>query len=313
MNTRDFGLIIKKAAVSWQSDKAARLGAALAYYSAFSIGPLLLLTVGVAGLIFGKDAARGRLLSQIRSVTGNQAGEVLETMLAAGEEPGAGTIATVTGSVMLVLGAAGVFGALQDALNTIWEVEPKSDRGIWGIVQDRFLSLTMVLGFAFLLLVSLIVSSGLAAITSLLQGWWEIGVAGQVADFILSLVVIMLLFASIFKYLPDALVAWKDVWFGAAVTSFLFTVGKLAIGFYLGHSAIASAYGAAGSLAVLLVWLYYSAQIFLFGAELTKAHATLFGRAIFPAPNAERVTLGTRQRAGMLTDGSMSAAHVEPR
>jgi membrane protein len=233
-------------------------------------------------------------------------------MLAAGEETGAGAIATVAGSVMLVLGAAGVFGALQDALNTIWEVEPKSDRGIWGIVQDRFLSLTMVFGFAFLLLVSLIVSSGLAAITSLLQGWWEIGVAGQVADFILSLVVIMLLFASIFKYLPDALVAWKDVWFGAAVTSFLFTVGKLAIGFYLGHSAIASAYGAAGSLAVLLVWLYYSAQIFLFGAELTKAHATLFGSAIIPSQNAERVTLGTRQQQGMLTAGPMSAAGLEP-
>jgi membrane protein len=260
---------------------------------------LLLLTVAAAGAIFGEDAAQGRLVTQIRGLMGEEGGAALQAMLASAKKHESGTLATILGSVMLLFGAAGLFGALQDALNTVWEVQPRDDRGVWGILQDRFLSFTMVLGAAFLLLVSLVISATLAAISHHFGDWETIGATRQALHSITAFGVITLLFAMIFKYLPDAKVAWKDVWFGAAVTSLLFAIGKLGIGLYLGHSAVASAYGAAGSLAVLLIWLYYSAQIFLFGAELTKAHAIWSGRGIVPTANAERITLEARTQQGM--------------
>ncbi len=301
MDWRDLRQIINEAAKEWQADKASRLGAALAFYSTFSIGPLLILTIAVAGMVFGEEAAQGELLGQLRGLIGDEGAKALQAMLASAQKPAASRTAAIVGAVMLVVGATGLFGALQDALDTVWEVQPKPGRGIWGILQERFLSFTMILGSAFLLLVSLIINTVLTAMSGYFGRWHKIGLVGQPIDMLVSFAVITLLFAMIFKYLPDAIVAWRDVWFGAAVTSLLFAVGKFGIGLYLGHSAIASAYGAAGSLAVLLVWLYYSAQIFLFGAELTRAHARRFGQGIIPAANAERVTAECRKQEGIGT------------
>jgi membrane protein len=190
---------------------------------------------------------------------------------------------------MLLVGALGLFGQLQDALNTVWQVQPKAGRGMLGFLRDRFLSFSMVLGTAFLLLVSLVISAALSALGGLL-GDWGASVIGQIVNAAVTLLVITLLFAMIYRFLPDAQIAWRDVWFGAVFTTVLFTVGKYLIGFYLGRAGTASAYGAAGSFAALLIWLYYSAQIFLFGAELTKAHADRCGSRIVPKDNAVSVT-----------------------
>ena len=264
--------ILIEAGSQWNADKAPRLGAALAYYTIFSIAPLLVIAIGVSGLIFGREAAQGLVSSQISHLVGEQGGEAIQTMVASASKPGVGVFGSIAGIAMLLLGAAGLFGQLQDALNTIWEVRPKEGRGVWGIIRDRFLSLSMVLGVAFLLLVSLLASSALAAVGGLLGDLQTAGI-GMALMTALDLVVITVLFALIYRYLPDARIAWRDVWFGAGATAVLFTVGKALIGLYLGRAAVGSSYGAAGSLAVLLVWLYYAAQIFLFGAELTKAYA----------------------------------------
>jgi membrane protein len=210
-------------------------------------------------------------------------------MLANAKYTGSGILATILGVIALIVGATGLFTELQGALNTVWGVQPKSGRGMWGIVKDRALSFAMVLGSALLLLASLVVSTVLDQITEQLGGWPHPVLMGQVINFLVSFGVITLLFAMIYRFLPDVVIAWRDVWLGALVTSLLFAIGKYLIGLYLGHSAVASAYGAAGSLAMLLIWLYYSAQIFLFGAELTKAYANRFGRHIVPRENAELI------------------------
>lgn len=290
--------VVKDAGKQWLADKAPRLGAALAYYTIFSIAPLLVIAIAVAGFVLGKEAAQGQITGQIEHLVGKQGGEAVQSMIESASKPGKGVVGTVLGIVMLLFGAAGLFGQLQDALNTIWEVKPKEGRGIWGIVRDRFLSLSMVLGVAFLLLVSLLVSSVLSAVVGLM-GDTEAGVIGQVVTIALDLVVITVLFALIFKYLPDAKIAWRDVWFGAAATAALFTLGKFLIGLYLGQAGVGSAYGAAGSLAVLLVWLYYASQIFLFGAELTKAYANRLGSRIKPKEHAEHVTETDRANQGL--------------
>jgi len=290
--------VVKDAATEWMTDKAPRLGAALAYYTIFSIAPLLVITIAIAGLVFGAEAAQGQVSRQVGHLVGEQGGKAVEAMVVAANKREAGTLAGVLGVVMLLVGAAGLFGQLQDALNTVWEVQPKSGRGVWGFVRDRFLSLTMVLGVAFLLLVSLVVSAALAAVGGLL-GDWQTGLVGQAVTTLVDLVVITLLFALIFKYLPDAVIGWRDVWFGAVVTAVLFAVGKVLIGVYIGQAGVASAYGAAGSLAVLLIWLYYAAQIFLFGAELTKAYANRVGSRIKPKPYAEPVTAEARAQEGL--------------
>jgi membrane protein len=241
-------------------------------------------------------------------MVGEQGGHAIKAMIQGADKPGEGILGSALGVIMLLVGAAGLFSGLQDALNTIWGVQPKPGRGIWGIVRERFLSFSMVLGCAFLLLVSLVVSAALAAVVQLL-GDWQAGILGHVLNEVVSLVVITLLFAMIFRFLPDAKIAWRDVWLGAVLTALLFEVGKFLIGLYLGHSSIASSYGAAGSLAVLLVWLYYSSQIFLFGAELTKAYADRFGSRIVPAPNAVAVTKEAKegQKAEANGDGRAAA------
>lgn len=290
--------LLREAASEWSEDKAPRLGAALAYYCAFSLAPFLVIVVAIAGLVLGAEAAQGRLTAEIRNMVGEQGGQAVETMLAHANRPAEGGVAAVLGVVMLLFGAAGLFGQLQDALNTVWEVEPKPGRGIWGIIRDRFFSLTMVLGTAFLLLVSLVVSAALSAVTSRL-GTWDQTVWGHVLNFVVSLGVVTLLFAMIYRYLPDAKIAWRDVWLGATLTAAFFTLGKFLIGLYLGYSGTASTYGAAGSLAVLLIWLYYSAQIFLFGAELTKVYADRFGSRIVPTENAQPVKEEQREEQGI--------------
>ena len=297
-NPRDLWSMLKEAGNSFIEDKAPRLGAALAYYTIFSLAPLLVIVLAVAGFLFGKQAAEGQVKGQIEELVGEDGGKAIEQMLKSADQPQTGTLATTIGVGMLLFGAAVLFGQLQDALNTIWGVQPKAGRGIMGILRDRFLSFTMVFGTAFLLLVSLVVSAALSALGRV-SGEWGLSVGGHALNVGLSLVVVTVLFAMIYRFLPDAKIAWKDVWFGAAITAVLFTAGKYLIGLYLGKTGTASAYGAAGSLAVLLIWLYYSSQIFLFGAELTKSYANLFGSRIVPKDYAEPVTAEARAEQGI--------------
>jgi membrane protein len=300
-NMKEMWGLFKSAGFRWMEHKAPRLGAALAYYTAFSLAPLLVIAIAIVGLVFGRDAATGQISAQIESVVGADGAKAVETMVASANKPASGIFATMVGVIMLLLGALGLFGQLQDALNTVWEVQPKPGRGLFTFFRERLLSLTMVLGTAFLLLVSLMVSAALAALGSLV-GEWGATILGQTLNIAVSLIVITILFAMIFRFLPDAKIAWRDVWFGAAFTTLLFTLGKFLIGLYLGKTGTASAYGAAGSLAALLIWLYYSAQIFLFGAELTKACADLHGSRILPKENAIPVTDRARAAQGIPRD-----------
>ncbi|HLJ94443.1 MAG TPA: YihY/virulence factor BrkB family protein [Gemmataceae bacterium] len=298
MGVKKWWQLVKDSASEWMNDKAPRLGAALAYYTVFSIAPLLVLVIAVAGFVFGQDAVQGQLAAQIQDLVGEQGAQAIQTMVAGASKPGSGIIATALSIILLIVGAIGLFGELQDALNTIWEVQPKPRSALWGFLRERLLSFSMVLGSIFLLLVSLVISTILTALASL-WGDWQVSIIGHVLSVIGSLIVITLLFAMIYRYLPDAKIAWSDVWLGAAVTAVLFTIGKFLIGLYLGRSSVSSAYGAAGSLAVLLIWLYYAAQIFLFGAEFTKVYADKYGSRIVPAENAEPVTDQARAQQGL--------------
>jgi membrane protein len=271
----------------WSVDKVPRLGAALAYYTVFSIVPLLVIIIAMIGLFFGQEAAQSYILQQVASLTGEQSAEAIKDMLQRASKPSTGIVATLVALSTLLIGASGLFGELQDALNSIWGVQPKPGRGIWGLMKDRFLSFLAVLGSGFLLLVSLVVSAGLAAFGKWYGGWLPAPeFVLETLNFVVSFAVIAGLFAMMFKMLPDARIAWNDVWVGAAITAFLFTVGKFAIGLYLGKSDVGSAFGAAGSWVILLVWVYYSAQIFLFGAEFTQVYANATGSRIVPTEDA---------------------------
>jgi len=258
--------LFKEAWTEFSNDKAQRLAAALAYYTLFSIAPLLLIAIGIAGLIFGRSQAQEAIIVQLRTLIGDAGAKAITEMLASAGKPRTATFAIVIGVITLLLGAAGVFGQLKDALNTIWKVGEKKGGGILGFIKERFLSFAMVLGVGFLLLVSLIIDAALALLD---KAFW------QPVQLTISFGVITVLFAMIFRFLPDIRIEWRDVWFGAACTSLLFVIGKFALGLYLGKSAIGSSYGAAGSLVVLLVWVYWSANILFFGAELTQVHARL--------------------------------------
>jgi membrane protein len=279
---------VKEIASEWSKDSVPRLGAALAYYTALSIAPLLVLALSVAALFFGDEAARSQIDHQLSALVGDQGGKAIQEMIANANEPTSGGIATVLSIATLLFGAAGVFGELQTSLNTIWGVEPKEGRGIWGFLRDRFLSFAMVLGVVFLLLVSLLLNAILAAVSDALYSVPESAeVVGHLVDFTVSVIVITLLFAMMFKLLPDVKMAWRDVWLGAFVTSLLFNLGKIAIGLYLGHSTMSSSYGVAGSFVVLLVWVFYSAQILFLGAEFTEVYANHYGSKVVPAENAK--------------------------
>jgi membrane protein len=282
--------LLKQTASDWSDDNAARLAAALAYYTVLSIAPMMVLAVAVAGIFFGEDAARGQIAAQLGSVVGPQAGNAIQTIIANSKAPAAGFWSTVIGMGVLLFGASGVFGELQASLNTVWDVAPKPGRGVRGFLEQRFFSFTMVLGVAFLLLVSLVLSAALSAIGTVVSASLPGGaVLWQAVNFVLSLGLITLLFAMIYKVIPDAKIAWRDVWVGAFVTSLLFSLGKLGLGVYLGRASLASPYGAAGSVIVLVVWVYYAAQILLLGAEFTQAYARRYGHEIEPSAHAVRV------------------------
>ncbi len=294
-------VLIRETFQDWSEDKAPRLAAALAYYTVFSLAPLLVLVIAITGLVAGNNFnVRQDIITQVQSTMGEQAAVAVNEMIDATNTGGRGIIATVIGIGTLLLGATGLFGQLQDALNTIWEVAPKPNRGIMGMLKDRFLSFTMVLGVSFLLLVSLVISAMLSSVngfvTDMLGG---LTIVAQILNFIVSTGVIALIFAMIFKILPDVEIAWSDVWVGALVTALLFNIGKSLIGLYLANSSTASAYGAAGSLVILLLWVYYSAQILFLGAEFTQVYARRHGSKLVPSENARPLTENERAQAGM--------------
>lgn len=291
--------LVKEAFQGWMEDGSLELGAALSYYTAFSLAPLLVIAIAIASLAFGREAVEGRLFGEIRGLVGPESAALIQGMIASAGRRGSGTLATVVSIVVILFGASGVFGQLQTSLDRIWHVAPKPNRGIWGLVRDRVLSFGMVLGVGFLLLVSLAVSAALAALSAYATGALpSIAPLLQAIGFVISFAVVTVLFAMIFRYLPDAKVAWRDVWVGAIATSLLFTIGRTLIGLYLGRSTVASSYGAAGSLIVILLWVYYSSQILFFGAEFTKVWAVRYGGRIVPDENAMRV-----QRVEVKEDG----------
>jgi membrane protein len=269
--------LVRDAGSDWLRHKGPQLGAAMAFYSILSLAPLLVLAVAIAAVAFGEEEAKNQLAAQMQQLMGRQGAEAIKALIEQAQQPKAGVLATVLGIATLLFGASGVFGQLQGALNTIWEVPPKPMK-VWDYLKDRFLSFTMVLGTGFLMLSSLVLSAWLTAISARLgEQSGSLEVVTQWANVLLSFVVITALFALIFRVLPDTDVGWRDVAAGAAITALLFTIGKSLIGIYLGTSGVGSAYGAAGSVVVLVIWIYYSAQIMFFGAELTHVYAYRYG------------------------------------
>jgi membrane protein len=271
--------LIKSTIEHWLAHKDARQGAALAYYSVFSIGPLLVIAIGIAGLAFGAQAARGEVQGQLSGMIGQSAADAIDSMLASANEPQQGLLATAIGIVVLLFSALGVVVQLKDALNTVWEVDEKNISGAWQFIRTYLISLTAVIGIGFLLLVSLLFTTALSAAGQYLGA--QLPQTGlQIAGSLISFAAITAMFAMMFKLLPDTEVEWRDVWLGAAITAALFELGKLLIGIYVGKLALASTYGAAASLVILLIWVYYSSQIVLLGAEFTHCYASRYrGRA----------------------------------
>ena len=301
-NPKELYQLLRDSVSAWIDDFAPSMGAAISYYTVFSIAPLLLIVIAVAGLVLGQDAASGQIFAQLQGLLGDEGAAAIEGMVQSASLSGKSFLATAVGVVTLIIGATTVFGELQSALDRIWE-SPAAEKkeGIWNLVRTRILSFGMILAIGFLLLISLVVSAGLSALGSWwspMFGGWEILL--QIVNFIVSLVVVTALFALIYKFLPRAKIGWHDVWIGAGATALLFALGKFLIGLYIGKSSIASGFGAAGSLVIVLVWVYYSAQIFLLGAEFTWVYAFRHGsrrgektdavaRVADPAKPAQRV------------------------
>lgn len=284
---RFVGSVLNEATQEWLKDNGPRMGAALAFYSVLSLAPLLVIALALAGMFFDQTLAREHLLNQMSELVGSEGAAAIKVMLERGTQEGS-KLATALGVVTLLFGASGVFGELQAAMDAVWDVKPKP-LGIWGILRARFLSFTMVIGTGFLLLISLVISTLIAALHASLEGRLpsQIEPAWHALSSLITFFIVTLLFALIFKALPDAKVEWRDVWGGAILTAALFSVGKLAISLYLGKSGLASGYGAAGSLVVLIVWVYYSSQILFFGAEITHVIARRRHKKIEPTENAE--------------------------
>ena len=286
-----FGLL-KQTFSEWLEDKAPQLGAALAYYTVFSLAPLVLVLLAIVGLIFRNDpgGAWNKITEQMSYFLDKSAVEVVQNIAQKAAQPNKSLLATIIGILLALFGASGVFGQLQDALNTIWGVKAKPGGGIWGFLRSRFLSFAMVGGVCFLLLVSLTLESVLKGFSHYIQAVLPGGIVIAMAVYwIFDLAVVILLFAIIFKFLPDAKIQWRDVWIGAAMTAIFFAIGKWALGLYLGSGSAASAYGAASSLITLLLWVYYSSQILLFGAEFTQVYACRAGRGVAPDEHAMRI------------------------
>jgi membrane protein len=300
MNAQSIWSLLKDTYDEWDEDKAPRLAAALSYYTLFSLAPLLIIAIAVAGLVFGREAVQGQLFGQIRGFVGDVGAVAIEDMIKGASNQSTGIIAAVLGFGTLLLGAAGLFGQLQDALNTIWEVQPKPGLGIVETLKQRFFSFTMGLGTGFLLLVSLVISTALTAIFGYFQNLVPgIEFLWQIVTFLISFAITAGLFALMFKVIPDVDIAWRDVLLGAVVTALLFSIGRFGLAFYLGRGSFSSTYGAAGSLVIILLWVYYSAQILFFGAEFTQVYARKRGAQIKPSSHAVAITEQARKEEGM--------------
>ncbi len=298
--------LIRKSVMAWLDDYAPSMGAALAYYTLFSLAPLLIIAIAVAGLVFGQDAARGEIVAQIQGLIGREGAIAVQGLLKSANAPAQDILATAISIVTLVIGATTVFAELQSDLDRIWRVPvPARVNGIWSFVRSRLLSFGLVLGLGFLLLVSLVVSAAIAAFGKWSYGFFE----GREAylhtlNFGISFAITTALFALIFRLMPRASIAWRDVWVGAGVTSLLFEIGKLLIGLYLGTTSVASGFGAAGSLVVLLLWVYFSAQVFLLGAEFTWVYAHEYGSKRAQAEDKTAATVPSRALAPDRTKGN---------
>lgn len=292
MSIRRIWLLLKITFSQWRQDQASVMAAALAYYTVFSLAPLLIIVIAIAGAVFGEQAAKGELVMQMQGLIGKEGAQLIQTAIenASQLDPSQGPIPTLINIILLLSGASVIFGQLQQSLNRIWKVEPKPGNGIIDFVRKRLLSFSMVLVIAFLLLVSLVISTILVILGNYLKALvpgftylWHL------LNFFVSLGIVTLLFAMMFKILPDAKIAWKDVWMGAALTALLFDIGKFLLGLYLGKTSLASAYGAAGSLVIVLTWVFYSAQILFLGAEFTQVYVRSGGQEIAPAEYARHI------------------------
>lgn len=304
--------LLKETYAEWRRDNALRFGAALSYYTVFSLPPLLFLVVAVAGVIYGEEAAQGHLVAQAKGVVGELGAEAIQSIL---QHTGGGTrsiLAAITGFVVLVVGATAVFAELQHSLNVIWGIREKPGRSIVSMLRTRILSFAVVLGIGFFMLVSLVLSALVSALGGVLRDLWFIPLhvvyVLHVLNFLVSFAVVTVLFAMIYKVLPYGRIAWRDVWLGAAATALLFTIGKFFVGLYLGGSGIVSAYRATGSLIVLFVWIYFSAQILYLGAEFTEVYARRRGRTIEPSWHAEWIPEGAPEGGEGPTDRKDTAA-----
>lgn len=306
--------LIKRTMNAWMADKALRLSAALAYYSVFSIAPLLVICIAAAGMVLGDDAVAGRVHDQMRTYIGSPAAAALESMVKSAARPADSVTATITGFVVLLLGASGVFGALKDALNTIWEVKPKEGTGILAFAQEKFLNFGMVLVIGFLLLVSLLLSTAIASLHDQMEVLVQLpAMVWTAVSALVSVAVATTLFAWIFKVLPDVSTRWRDVWVGAFLTAVLFEIGKTGLSWYLGRESTANAYGAAGSVVLLLLWVYYASCILLFGAEFTQEYARAHGRLLVPEGGQEWATAGDRANEGLdQQPGAEATRHAMP-
>jgi membrane protein len=275
---REVAVLARRALVGWSDDNASSMGAAIAYYTMLSLAPLLLIVITIAGLIFGEDAARGALFGQLATLVGDNGAQAIQAILTSSKNLSGGIVSIVIGLVTLLIGATTVFAELQTDLDRIWKAPVPKSKGVVRFLRTRLLSFGVIIGVGFLLIVSLIASAAIAAVGTIWNHWLQ-GTATllQTLNFVVGFGVITTLFALIYKTLPSVRIAWGDVWVGGAATSLMFSIGKFLIGLYLGTAAISSSFGAAGTLVVVIVWVYYSAQIFLLGAEFTYQYAIQHG------------------------------------
>jgi membrane protein len=310
MTLRDLGWLFKRALAGWWNDNVPRLGASLAYYTLFALAPILIVAITIAGLVFGADTVQRQVTTEISGLVGEQGGNAVRAMLEGASQRGGNGIATAVGLVTFFLGSTGAFLELQTALNAIWRVKPKPDAGIKDMLLQRLLSFGLVVGVGFVLLVSLLVSAALSALNRYIGALVpEIAAIWQGVNTLVSLGVVTLLFAMIYQFLPDVDLKLRHVWVGALVTAGMFNIGKYLIGLYLGTSAVASAYGAAGSVVVLLVWVYYSSQTVLLGAEFTRAYVERFGGPR-PRPSPHATKDPAPEATGGKTAGQRDAGTV---
>lgn len=279
--------VLKLSYQGWKEDHASRLSAALAYYTIFSLAPMLVIVIAITSLLWDADVVRQQILDQVQGLVGPKGADFIASLITNTGTPAQDIFATIIGILTLLVGALGVFNELHNSLNIIWDMEEEKPKGflqtVKKVIIDRLLSFTMILGIGFLLLVSLVISTGLSAVQETIGNIFPLSeLILQGINLVISIGVITVLFALMFKFLPDAEIAWRDVWLGAFVTAILFSIGKTAIGIYLGNSSVGSSFGAAGSLILLLLWIYYSAQIFFFGAEFTQVYANNYGSKIVP-------------------------------